>query len=190
MEKDNNIMKGQGEDGKWITVNGTHVFVEEGQSVEDAMNSKFDKKSRADEDLTKRAEALHKTMKEAGLPVKKSIEETKAIMRNLDKMPDYGDEDAKDKPPAKVKTNVDDITEENIDKVISDLPVGGEIAIQLTGGHIEGLNTLHIQRKNKDYFKLWNSNANGLIANENNYSSLSNTIFWAKRDFNKVESIK
>lgn len=93
MKKDNNIMKGQGEDGKWITVNGTHVFVEEGQSVEDAMNSKFDKKSRADEDLTKRAEALHKTMKEAGLPVKKSIEETKAIMRNLDKMPDYGDED-------------------------------------------------------------------------------------------------
>lgn len=91
MEKDNNIMKGQGEGGKWITVNGTHVFVEEGQSVEDAMNSKFDKKSRADEDLIKRAEALHKTMKEAGLPVKKSIEETKEIMRNLDKMPDYCD---------------------------------------------------------------------------------------------------
>lgn len=42
MNKDNNIMKGQGEDGKWITVNGTHIFVEEGQSVEDAMNSKFE----------------------------------------------------------------------------------------------------------------------------------------------------
>lgn len=104
MEKDNNIMKGQGEDGKWITVNGTHVFVEEGQSVEDAVNSKFDKKSNADKELTKRAEDLHKTMKEAGLPVKKSIEETKAIMRNLDKMPDYlPDKGAKDQYNADLK---------------------------------------------------------------------------------------
>lgn len=46
MNKNNNIMKGQGEDGKWITVNGTHIFVEEGQSVEDAMNSKFDKQQK------------------------------------------------------------------------------------------------------------------------------------------------
>ncbi len=101
MDKNNNIMKGQGEDGKWITVNGTHVFVQEGQSIEDAMNSKFDKKSNADKELTKRAEALHKTMKEAGLPVKKSIEETKAIMRNVDKMPDYGDKGVKDQQQPK-----------------------------------------------------------------------------------------
>lgn len=103
MEKDNSIMKGQGEDGKWITVNGTHIFVEEGQSVKDAVNTKFDKKSRADEELTKRAETLHKIMKEAGLPVKKSIEETRAIMRNLDKMPDYGAEGAKDQHRADLK---------------------------------------------------------------------------------------
>lgn len=45
MEKDNSIMKGQGEDGRWITVNGTHILVEKGQSVEDAVNTKFDKKA-------------------------------------------------------------------------------------------------------------------------------------------------
>lgn len=44
MEKNNNIMKGSGENGKWITVNGAHIFVEDGQSVEDAMNKSFSKK--------------------------------------------------------------------------------------------------------------------------------------------------
>lgn len=29
------------EKGKWITVNGTHIFVEKGQSVEDAVHKKF-----------------------------------------------------------------------------------------------------------------------------------------------------
>lgn len=46
MEKNSNLMTGQGEDGKWITVNGSHVFVQEGQSVEDAMNTQFNKKSK------------------------------------------------------------------------------------------------------------------------------------------------
>lgn len=43
MEKNNDLMAGKGEQGKWITVNGAHVFVEDGQSVEDAMKSKFSK---------------------------------------------------------------------------------------------------------------------------------------------------
>lgn len=43
MEKNNNLMKGQGEDGEWITVNGTHIFVEKGQTVKDAMNATFKK---------------------------------------------------------------------------------------------------------------------------------------------------
>lgn len=44
MEKNNNLMKGQGEDGEWITVNGAHVFVEKGQTVKDAINNTFNKK--------------------------------------------------------------------------------------------------------------------------------------------------
>lgn len=44
MEKNNNLMSGKGEKGKWITVNGSHVFIEDGQSVEDAMNKHFQKK--------------------------------------------------------------------------------------------------------------------------------------------------
>lgn len=43
MEKNNNLMSGKGEKGKWITVNGSHVFIEDGQSVEDAMNKHFSK---------------------------------------------------------------------------------------------------------------------------------------------------
>jgi len=43
MEKDNNIMHGKGEKGEWKTINGAHVFVEDGQSVEDAMNKTFSK---------------------------------------------------------------------------------------------------------------------------------------------------
>lgn len=68
MNKNNNIMKGQGEGGKWITVNGTHIFVEEGQSVEDAMNSKFDKKAPAkrnetNDEVLSVSKALNKTGK-------------------------------------------------------------------------------------------------------------------------------
>lgn len=36
-------MSGKGEEGKWITVNGSHIFVEKGQDVEDAMEKHFDK---------------------------------------------------------------------------------------------------------------------------------------------------
>lgn len=45
MEKNNNIMAGKGENGKWITVNGSHIFVEDGQSVEEALNKTFSKKN-------------------------------------------------------------------------------------------------------------------------------------------------
>ena len=45
MEKDNNIMHGKGEKGEWKTINGAHVFVEDGQSVEDAMNKQFRKET-------------------------------------------------------------------------------------------------------------------------------------------------
>ena len=51
MEKNNNLMSGKGEKGKWITVNGSHVFIEDGQSVEDAMNKHFDKKINIDESI-------------------------------------------------------------------------------------------------------------------------------------------
>lgn len=43
MEKNNDLMSGKGEKGKWITVNGSHIFLEDGQSVEDAMDKHFSK---------------------------------------------------------------------------------------------------------------------------------------------------
>ena len=43
MKKNNSLMAGKGEGGKWITVKGSHIFVEDGQSVEDAMNKHFNK---------------------------------------------------------------------------------------------------------------------------------------------------
>ena len=43
MEKNNSLTSGKGENGKWITVNGSHIFVEDGQSIEDAMNKQFSK---------------------------------------------------------------------------------------------------------------------------------------------------
>lgn len=44
MEKNNDLMSGKGEGGKWITVNGSHIFIEEGQSVKEALTKNFDKK--------------------------------------------------------------------------------------------------------------------------------------------------
>lgn len=41
MEKNSSLMGGKGENGKWITVNGSHIFVEDGQTIEDAMNKQF-----------------------------------------------------------------------------------------------------------------------------------------------------
>ena len=38
-------MHGKGEKGEWKTINGAHVFVEDGQSVEDAMNKQFRKET-------------------------------------------------------------------------------------------------------------------------------------------------
>ncbi len=43
MEKDNNIMHGSGEKGEWKTINGAHVFVEDGQTIDEAMNQQFKK---------------------------------------------------------------------------------------------------------------------------------------------------
>ena len=59
MEKNNNLMSGKGEKGKWITVNGSHVFIEDGQSVEDAMNKHFER------DFNKKDWAGVKTIKQA-----------------------------------------------------------------------------------------------------------------------------
>ena len=43
MEKNNNLMSGTGEKGEWKTINGAHVYIEDGQSVKDAMNKQFNK---------------------------------------------------------------------------------------------------------------------------------------------------
>lgn len=43
MKKDNALMSGKGEGGKWITVNGSHIFIEDGQSVDEAMEKHFSK---------------------------------------------------------------------------------------------------------------------------------------------------
>ena len=45
MEKNNDIMAGKGEKGEWKTINGAHVFIAEGQSVEDAVKKQFSKSS-------------------------------------------------------------------------------------------------------------------------------------------------
>ena len=43
MKKNNDLMSGKGEGGKWITVNGSHIFIEDGQSVDEAMEKHFSK---------------------------------------------------------------------------------------------------------------------------------------------------
>ena len=43
MGKENSLMSGKGEKGEWKTINGAHVYVEDGQSVEEAMNKQFNK---------------------------------------------------------------------------------------------------------------------------------------------------
>lgn len=43
MKKNNSLMAGKGESGKWITVKGSHIFVEDGQSVDEAMEKHFSK---------------------------------------------------------------------------------------------------------------------------------------------------
>lgn len=48
MEKNNNLMSGKGEKGEWKTINGAHVYIEDGQSVEEAMNKQFSKSTSPD----------------------------------------------------------------------------------------------------------------------------------------------
>lgn len=67
MEKNNNLMKGQGEDGEWITINGAHVFVEKGQTVKDAMNNTFNKKTQStDKDTSYEVLNVSKTLDKKG----------------------------------------------------------------------------------------------------------------------------
>ena len=77
--KKNNFMAGKGEQGKWVTINGAHVFIEDGQSVEDAMNKHFQKKDTKlmhDDNSTKNGE---KTFKEQSARYKVSFEENENI---------------------------------------------------------------------------------------------------------------
>lgn len=79
MEKNSNLMKGQGEDGEWITVNGSHIFVEKGQTVKDAINNTFSKKEQSanndtdyevlnvSKDLNKKGKAITKNKKVADM---------------------------------------------------------------------------------------------------------------------------
>ena len=58
MEKNNDLMAGKGEKGKWITVNGSHIYVEDGQSVEDAMNKQFSKRQKHSEAQSSKPHSL------------------------------------------------------------------------------------------------------------------------------------
>lgn len=68
MEKSNDLMSGKGENGKWITVNGSHIFVEDGQSVEDAMDVSFNvspKHNKSTEDENRGESSLNGELKTA-----------------------------------------------------------------------------------------------------------------------------
>lgn len=81
MEKNNNIMKGQGEDGKWITVNGTHILVGKGQSVEEAVNTKFDKKAPAKKNETSdEVLSVSKALNKTGKATTQSKEDRKSVV--------------------------------------------------------------------------------------------------------------
>lgn len=84
MEKKNNkLMEGKGEGGKWITVNGSHIFIEEGQSVEDAINTTFDKQPRSENKNTD-AEVwnITKTLNKSGKATTKNKEVADMYRKN------------------------------------------------------------------------------------------------------------
>lgn len=63
MKKNNSLMAGNGEKGKWVTINGAHVFVEDGQTVDDAMTKQFSKGERT---KASEKERLKKILSERG----------------------------------------------------------------------------------------------------------------------------
>lgn len=67
-------MHGKGEKGEWKTINGAHVFVEDGQSVEDAMNKQFRKETPSKKQESKKelstTQQMKAKLKESGIDTK------------------------------------------------------------------------------------------------------------------------
>ena len=72
MKKNNNLMSGKGEKGKWITVNGSHVFIEDGQSVDDAVDRHFTKEQ--NREFAENNEIKTKKIHLQGLPDRNAVE--------------------------------------------------------------------------------------------------------------------
>ena len=74
---------------------------------------------------------------------------------------------------------------EGVNDKIKNLEVGQELVVKINDDF--GYNHLHIKRQDDQYFKLWDTNDNGEIANETDFSSLENALYWANANFVAIE---
>lgn len=140
MEKNNDLMAGKGEKGEWITVNGSHVFVEDGQSVEDAVNKQFNKKKTADKnEQEKRDPEIEEFSKKIGMGYKdaekmhKELQEEDEAYKNF--LNNKTDEDRNDKYTTGNPDNINkQTTPGDISTVLSNYKGSGQVDLVMPGG--------------------------------------------------------
>lgn len=133
MEKNNNLMSGKGEKGKWITVNGSHIFIEDGQSVEDAMNKHFSKLSNnKDPKVEELANRVGLGYKDAERMYKELQEEDKAYKDFLN---DKTEEDRNDKYTIGNPDNINkSTTPDKISEALKNYKGSGQVDLIMPGG--------------------------------------------------------
>ena len=133
MKKNNNLMSGKGEKGKWITVNGTHVFVGDDQSVEDAINKHFSKSSNSkDPKIEELSNNTGLSYKDAERMYKELQEEDKAYKDFLN---NKTEEDRNDKYTIGNPDNINkSTTPDKISEGLKDYKGSGQVDFVMPGG--------------------------------------------------------
>lgn len=133
MKKEDNLMSGKGEKGKWITVNGAHILIEDGQSVEDAMNKHFNKSSNSKD--PKVEELSNKTglsYKDAEKMYKELQDEDKAYKNFLN---NKTEEDRNDKYTIGNPDNINkSTTPDKISEELENYKGSGQVDFVMPGG--------------------------------------------------------
>lgn len=143
MIKNNDLMSGKGEKGEWKTINGAHIYIADGQSVEDAMDKQFHKNKPENQD----SERLKKILSERGQSEDEDFAKDTdyfgyGSLDELEKAHNAGYKKSIDQDKSRddkyTTGNPDNINKQSsivdIDKTLSDYKGSGSVDLVLPGG--------------------------------------------------------
>lgn len=136
-------MSGKGEKGEWKTINGAHIYIADGQSVEEAMDKQFHKKQPKNQD----SERLKKILSERGQSEDEDFAKDTGYfgygsLDELEKAHNAGYKKSIDQDKSRddkyTTGNPDNINKQSsiadIDKTLSDYKGSGSVDLVLPGG--------------------------------------------------------